>query len=77
MRRHFPLHVPETVCDLERWVHAAHDRVLWQCLVDTVMILRLHKEPEMSLLSERLLISQEGLCTNDVVIQVSRTVSLY
>jgi hypothetical protein len=46
------------------WIHLSQDRGQWWAVVN----LQLHKKGEISWSSERLLASQEGLCSLELVI---------
>jgi hypothetical protein len=45
------------------WIHPSQDTVQWLALVNTVMILRVHKRRGIYRLAQRLSTSQEGFCS--------------
>jgi hypothetical protein len=49
------------------WMHLTHDRDQWRDVVNTVMNIRFPKIWVISRINERLLASQEGLCSIKLV----------
>jgi len=61
------MHFNEVECQGVDWIQLTQDRVHWRALLSSVMSNGYHKRRLISLLAERLLASQGGLCYMELV----------
>jgi hypothetical protein len=52
------------------WIYLAKDRGKWRALVNTIVNLGVSQSAENFLSNEKILVSQEGLCSKELVTKI-------